>query len=693
MHTPTRLTTTTTTDLDAPDAPQDPLATTTRFPWVPRAPVARRRGEGEDVPAPTDFTAPTELPNWDSTLPLMNTAYPPGIPEEEWERQFGVTSSSSMGFLMPMEAPTLPYPPPPPTSDYYADHRADRGQSPTSNDYANAPPPPVSPTDFPYAPSPPRPRPTAAQGQAQATMRRAAASVGLLFVANRGLGLLRDVIIAGKFGTSPDLDAYIAAFRLPDFLFLTIASGAFGAAFIPVFVGFLERGEEHDAWRLASSVLNTAVIVLAALAGVTFLFADPLMRYAIEPGLADKPDQLALAVTLTRILLIQPILLGVGGAAMGILNAQQRFTVPALAPVTYNLGIVFGAVALTPRFGIRGLAYGVILGALGHVLTQLPTLLRVMRYVPLISLRIPGMRRVGALLLPRMFGQAVFALNFVILTNFASRLGEGRISAFNFGYTLFLLPHGVFALSQATVLFPQLSRAAEAGDWDEFRRLYTVTLRTVCFFMVPASAALVALRIAIPEAIFQFGAFRSTSTALTAVALGALSTGLIAYGVVEIVTRAFYALHDTRTPVIAGVVTIALNVPLSYALSRVFDLGGLALGLSLTTWLEMVILLAVFGGKMRGIAVATGETRTAAPGLLTTLVPVFWATAAMCVALAPCVWLLTRLHRDDGKSLPQLAFFLVTLAIGGGVYLGVATLLRVPEVTQVRDRVMRRLRR
>ncbi len=289
-------------------------------------------------------------------------------------------------------------------------------------------------------------------------------------MANRGLGLLRDVIIAGKFGTSPDLDAYYAAFRLPDFLFLVIASGAFGAAFIPVFVGFLERGEESDAWRLANSVLNTAVVVLTALAGLGFLLADPLMRYAIAPGLVEHPDQLALAVTLTRILLVQPILLGVGGAAMGILNAQQRFTVPALAPVTYNLGIVFGAVALTPRFGIRGLAYGVLLGALGHVLTQLPSLLRMMRYVPIVSLRVPGMKRVGALLLPRMFGQAVFALNFVIVTDFASRLGEGRIAAFQFGYTLFLLPHGVFALSRRHGALSRALAAAEARDWERFPR-------------------------------------------------------------------------------------------------------------------------------------------------------------------------------------------------------------------------------
>jgi len=693
-----------------PEARQNPVTVTTRLPWVPRLPKARLRyppallDSWSAPPAcepamPAAAAASTTMNGMATMNGVAGTsAAPPGIPATEWERRFGVFSS--VGLLMSVESPTLPSPPAPPASNAYPGWTsyappADNGQWEYDTPYppADYPPADYRPVAHPAYPARSSWSDTAPleataatptlPAARTATVGRAAASVGLLFVANRGLGLLRDVIIAGKFGTSPDLDAYYAAFRLPDFLFLVIASGAFGAAFIPVFVGFLERGEESDAWRLANSVLNTAVVALTALAGLGFLLAEPLMRYAIAPGLVEHPDQLALAVTLTRILLIQPILLGVGGAAMGILNAQQRFTVPALAPVTYNLGIVFGALALTPRFGIRGLAYGVLLGALGHVLTQLPSLLRLMRYMPIVSLKVPGMKRVGALLLPRMFGQAVFALNFVIVTDFASRLGEGRIAAFQFGYTLFLLPHGVFALSAATVLFPALSRLAEARDWEGFRERYAGTLRTVCFFMVPASAALVALRIAIPEAIFQLGAFGGKSTELTAVALGALSTGLIAYGVVEIVTRAFYALHDTRTPVIAGVVTIALNAPLSYALSRVFDLGGLALGLSLTTWLEMIILLVVFRTKVRN----------ATPDLLSALVPVFWATAAMCAALAPCVWLLTRLHHDTGKSLPQLAFFLVTLGIGAAVYLGVATLLGVPEVTRVRDDVLRRLGR
>ncbi len=543
-------------------------------------------------------------------------------------------------------------------------------------------PPPIAPASPPVAeaPRPARPAaPTAAQ--TGAAMGRAVAIVGLAFIANRVLGLLRDVIIAGKFGTGTDLDAYIAAFRIPDFLFLVIASGAFGSAFIPIFTGFLERDEQTTAWVLASSILNTAFYALSALSALGFLFAGPLVRTIVAPGYTAA--QQALATDLTRILLLQPLFLGLGGAAMGILNAQNRFLWPALAPVTYNLGIIFGALFLAPHYGVKGLAYGVVLGAVGHFLTQLPALARVMRYYPVASLRVPGMRQVGVLLVPRMFGQAVFALNFVIVTNFASRLGAGRVSGFNYGYTLFLLPHGVFALSAATVLFPTLSRLAGAGDWAGFRTQYGGTLRTVLFFVVPATAALIVLRTAIPEAIYQLGAFNSASTALTATALGALATGLIAYAVVEVSTRAFYALQDTRTPVIAGVLTIAVNLPLSWGLSKRFGLGGLGLSLAITTWLEMTILLIVLRRRMG----------TTAPGLADALVRIFWSAAAMTLALMPCSWLLHKLHRTTGKSIAQLAFFCVTLGIGAAVYLGVASLLGIEEVQRVRVMIARRLGR
>ena len=562
--------------------------------------------------------------------------------------------------------------------------RARAGGESDARPAANGSAPPGIPVAAP--PGHPQPPATRARHTAPGTQRSrvhaAVAGVSLAFVLNRVLGLVRDEIIAAKFGTRADVDAYYAAFRIPDFLFLVIASGAFGAAFIPVFTRLLEQEpDERAAWALASGVLNAALYALAALAIVGFALAPFLMSVVVAPGLTEA--QQVLATGLTRLLLLQPIFLGLGGAAMGILNAQRRFLAPALAPVTYNLGIIAGALFLTPRFGIWGLAYGVILGAIGHFLTQLPSLARAMRYYPVLSLRIPGMREVGTLLVPRMFGQAVFALNFVIVTNLASRLGEGRVSAFQFGYTLFLLPHGVFALSAATVLFPTLARHAAAGEWEDFRAQYAETLRGVLFFVVPAGAAMIVLRAAIPEAVYQLGAFTGASSALTATALGTLATGLIAYAVAEIATRAFYALHDTRTPVIAGVVTVAVNLPLSGLLSKVFDLGGLGLGLSVTTWLEMAILLAVLRGRVPHLT----------PGLLPALTRIAWATAAMVAALIPCAWLLNRLRAPAGKSIGQLLFFAVTLGIGAAVYLGVGTLLHIPEVERVRALLLRRLTR
>lgn len=611
---------------------------TRRIKWVPRPPKAKLRQKSGEVPtvAAEHTAAAVEQP---PPPTFANALEPVGVPP---------------GVLIPESLPEIE---------------------------------PIPQLAMPPATSPivgtPRPAPVTvpAAAPARIAMGRSMAIVGVAFIANRVLGLLRDVIIAGKFGTRPDLDAYYAAFRIPDFLFLVIASGAFGAAFIPIFTGLMERGEETAAWVLASSILNTAFYALTALSGIGFFLAGPLVRTVVAPGLTASQQDLA--TTLTRILLLQPLFLGLGGAAMGILNARNRFLWPALAPVTYNLGIIFGALALAPRYGVKGLAYGVVLGAVGHFVTQLPALTRVMRYFPVASLRVPGMRQVGALLVPRMFGQAIFALNFVIVTNFASRLGEGRVSGFQYGYTLFLLPHGVFALSAATVLFPTLARLVSVGDWGDFRAQYAATMRSVLFFIVPATAGLIVLRTAIPEAIYQLGAFNSTSTALTATALGALATGLIAYAVVEIATRAFYALHDTRTPVIAGVLTIGINLPLSWALSKAFGLGGLGLSLALTTWLEMLILLVVLRRRMG----------TTAPGLTASLARTLWATAAMTAALMPCSWLLHRLHRASGKSVAQLAFFLVSLGIGAAVYLGVSALLGVEEVARVRGMIRRRLGR
>ena len=217
---------------------------------------------------------------------------------------------------------------------------------------------------------------------------RAAALVMALFVVSRFLGLAREVIIGHQFGTSPDLDAYLAAFRLPDILFQLVAGGALGSAFIPTFAGLLAQERRRQAWRLASSVINLVMLILTAVSFLAGVLAQPLVRYIIAPGFT--PAQQALTVDLMRLMLLTPLIFGASGVVMGILNSCQHFLLPALAPALYNLAIIGGAVGLAPSRGVEGLAVGVVAGALLHLLVQIPGLARQGGfYAPILGLNDP----------------------------------------------------------------------------------------------------------------------------------------------------------------------------------------------------------------------------------------------------------------------------------------------------------------
>ncbi len=412
------------------------------------------------------------------------------------------------------------------------------------------------------------------------------------YVVSRFLGLLREVLIARQFGTSANYDAYVAAFKIPDLLFLVVMSGAFGSAFIPVFGGMLGRDEREKAWRLASSVLTFTIAVLLGAGLVVFVFAGPIMSQIVAPDMAASQQHLA--TNLTRLLLLSPLLLGLGAAGKGMLEAQDAFTIPAIAPILYNCGIIFGAIFLAPKMGVYGLAVGVIAGASGHAGVQLVTLARRgLRFNPSLSRQVEGLREVGRLMLPRLVGQAAFQVNFIVMTNFASRLGKGNISAINYANQLFMLPHGILALSISTVIFPAMARQFELGQTRELRRTLSGALAPLLFLTIPAAIGLFMFRVSIIQVLLQFGSFSSSSTMLVASALEYFAIGLLAFAVVETVTRAFYAMHDTRTPVIAAVVTIGANILLSWYLSPRLGIGGLALSISITTTLEMLILLTV----------------------------------------------------------------------------------------------------
>jgi putative peptidoglycan lipid II flippase len=429
---------------------------------------------------------------------------------------------------------------------------------------------------------------------------RAAGLVMVLFVLSRSMGLAREMIIGAQFGTGADLDAYLAAFRLPDLLFQLVAGGALGSAFIPTFTGYLAREDRDGAWRLASGVANLVLVVMTAIAALAAVLAPWLVQKVIAPGF--DPSQQVLTARLMRLMLVTPVVFGVSGIVMGALNAHQHFLLPAAAPILYNLAIIGGALGLAPRLGVAGLALGVVAGSGLHLLVQVPGLVRFKaRYWPVLTVRDPGVREVGCLMAPRVLGLAAVQVNFLINTVLASGLAEGSLSALNFAWLMMMLPQGVFAQAVATAAFPTFSALGARGKTNEMRSTLSATLRAIFFFSVPAAVGLLVLRMPLIQLLFQRGAFEASSTEAVAWALQFYALGLPAHAGVEVVARAFYALHDTRTPVAISVAAMALNVVLSLILIRPLAHGGLALSNTVATTLELMGMMFFIRRRLGGI--------------------------------------------------------------------------------------------
>lgn len=434
---------------------------------------------------------------------------------------------------------------------------------------------------------------------------RAAALVMGLFVLSRLLGMLREIVIGHQFGTNADLDAYLAAFRLPDLLFQLVAGGALGSAFIPTFAGLLAQNLRRDAWRLASAIINLLLLLLTFLAFLASIGAGPLVQHIIAPGFT--PAQQALTAHLMRLMLISPIIFGVSGVLMGILNSYQHFLTPALAPSLYNAAIITGAVWLAPSMGVEGLAIGVVAGSFLHLLVQMPALCRLDGFHALtLGAKDPNVREVGRLMLPRTIGLAAVQVNFLVNTILASRLPAGSLSALNYAWLIMLLPQGIFAQAVATAAFPTFSAQAARGEMSSFRSTVSATLRAILYLSVPASVGLILLRQPLVQILLQRGAFDAHSTAWVSLALAYYALGLVGHSAVEILSRAFYALHDTLRPVLVGLGAMGLNIILSLVLGRPAEAGGmahagLALANSTATLLEMGVLLILLARRADGL--------------------------------------------------------------------------------------------
>jgi putative peptidoglycan lipid II flippase len=510
---------------------------------------------------------------------------------------------------------------------------------------------------------------------------KAAVMVMALFALSRLLGVIRQMVIAAQFGTSGDLDAYLAAARIPETIFLIVAGGALGSAFIPAFAGHLAKEDYAGAWRLTSAVINLVVIALTVTAGLIAILAPTLVCALIAPGFDDR--QQALTTSLLRLMLLSPIIFGVSGIVMGTLNAHQHFFLPALAPSLYNLSIIGGTLLLGPRLGVRGIAVGVVAGSALHLLVQMPALLHYgARYSRTLGLHSPSVREVGRLMAPRVLGTAIVQLNLVVNNSLASTMGRGAVSAINYAWLLMLLPQGIFAQAVGTAAFPTFAEQAARGERKEMRSALSATLRAVSFLSIPATMGLLVLGQPLVGLLFERGAFDTTSTADVVWALAFFALGLVGHSGLEVIARAFYALHDTFTPVWVGGLAMVLNLVLSLTLPGAFEAwgwiahGGLALANSIATLLETAALLLLIRGRLDGIEGRRTLTGFAKSGL-----------AALVMGAALLGW------RTLLPDAPLLLVGAGGIALGMAVYLGAALLLRAEELQIVVDMIRSRRKR
>jgi len=509
---------------------------------------------------------------------------------------------------------------------------------------------------------------------------RAAGTVMFAIVLGQITGLVRGILVARAF---PDfeLDAFFAANQVSETLFTLLAAGALSSAFIPTITGFIAKGDKASTWKLASSIANLLILTLSSLAALAAVFAPQIVQYALAPGFSTDPALFSLTVNLLRIQLVSAVLFGLGGLIVGILNAHQVFLIPALTPSMYQLGMIFGVLVLAPKMGIYGLAWGVVIGAALYLLLQIPSLVKQRgSYSPIFGLENAAVREVFRLMGPRVLGAAVVQLNFWVNVNLASRMVDGSVAGLRYGFSLMLMAQAVIAQSVAIAAMPTFSAQFALGKLDEMRHSLSSSIRGVIFLALPASIGLILLRQPIVEMLYQRGEFDARMTNLVTWALLWYAAGMVGHSVLEVLTRAFYAQHDTKTPVIVGAIAMGLNVIFSLAFSSLFDKigwmphGGLALANTLATALEVTTLLLLMRKRLNSI----NEFYILRGGLQT-----IGGTLAMSFAVFLCL----RFFSDRSAWLLTIS----GIAAGSLTYTLTMIVLRVPELEVLYNAVRRRL--
>jgi putative peptidoglycan lipid II flippase len=513
--------------------------------------------------------------------------------------------------------------------------------------------------------------------------------IGIATMASRVLGLVRDQVLAYLFGAGNAVDAYNVAFRIPNLVRDLFAEGAMSAAFVPTFTRYLAREGRPAAWRLGNHVVNALLVATTVLVAAGLVFTEPLVTLFAE-DYASVPGKLELTILLTRVMLPFLTLVALAAAFMGMLNSLNRFFVPALSPAMFNVAsilCVIGLMPVMPHVGlppITAMGIGVLVGGLGQALIQWPVLRREgYRYEPVLDLREPGLRQVLLLMGPGTLGLAATQINVFVNTVLATGEGTGAVSWLNYAFRLMYLPLGIFGVSIATAAMPGIARHAARDDLAGMRHEVASGIGMMMALNLPATLGLMVLADPIVALLFERGAFTAHDTAATAAALTWYAIGLTGYSVVKVVSPTFYALNESRTPVMVSAASVLVNAALNVVFVRHFGYVGLAAGTSLTALLNASVLLLLLRrrlGRIEGTRLAGVFLRSLAAALV---------MAAAAFALD--AWLAQAL---PGRALvPQLVR--VGVAISGAlvVMLAAAWMLGLHEINDVLRAITARMAR
>jgi len=513
------------------------------------------------------------------------------------------------------------------------------------------------------------------------------------------LGLLRDRLLAGTFGAGSELDVYYTAFTVPDFVALILIFGAIAAAVIPIFSSYLIKSKE-EAWKYVSTLLNVFLGFLIIVCAILIIFT-PLIISLIAPGFSGAKRESA--VLLMRIMFLSPILLGASNMISGILQVFHRFLVTALAPLLYNIGIIIGIFFFVPAMGLKGLAWGVVLGGAMHLLVQLPSFFfSGFRWRPDFNFKDPGVVKTAKLMFPRSLGLGAAQFNTIAITAIASTLMSGSIAVFNLANNLSLIFVNAIAVSVTTAAFPSMSMAFLEEDKNIFLKKFSGVFRQMIFITMPLALLLLILRAQIVRVVLGVGRFDWADTKLTTACLGIFALNLIAPQLILFLSKTFYAAHNTKIPAIISGFTVAFNIVLSLFLMWLIKFSpgfylflqdflrlggtqnigviGLALAYSISGVLQTVLLLAMFYKKFPQLK--TGE-------IMDSVYKIVIASLVMVV--------FTLAARQFLGSIVDLKTFwevLLQLAVSGIVglaaYAATARILRSPELKTISNSFLKK---